>query len=901
MEFNAIVDALAGKRLLVKNVQGSLFPTLVHVGGYTKKDGTTVEPHTAMRQKAPPEPVAPPKQVALFDEDDEAETETETKEGESPKIEAPSEGSSGTGADIEPEVEQHERASDHAQARTLERRRGRRPAAAKEPAADPDFEAAEDRQDIAEAMAKDPHSEEAKTLLAAHVEKHAPPPADPFDDLDPSSPNYRYRDTGYVGGSRKEMAAEQLRRAGRDRTRLRVTDVDWAAIEENAREAKELVVKGNLFGAIDWQELRATGMDPGAGFLISKVYSAVAAEPAEDTPEGRYDYALAITTLRDRLEACHAPDEVDKTLTDMRDERDGAFMNDEEAAEYRRLREKLRPLVDAEMALKNAERGLENANAEASSKVSALAYEISKRERRKWKVEDGQRELLERLKAQHTVAADKLTAYRQENGLVPIRHETRTAHGSSLRLEYPYRAAAGAVQDEIRALKARVIIRNQAENPLTRAWVSLGTKFQAILDYRSQRSGSDAFAKHMATVKAGRVKDWAWAEKEKDQPKGVSKRSVSFQLHVADNIERTGGRPVEVDSTGSLKDHFKLREVQSGNWVLDDPNAAKFHVEACAGAFADLADLLGVDDSKVSFNGRLAMAFGARGKGGKGAAAAHYEPVHRIINMTKMAGAGTLAHEWFHCVDNLVKEAVANTPSGADDYATLAPESVEHPEIAQAFRDLVRTMVDGQHRRTQALDYTEAEERWAKSNMMGYMTSSGPRAAIKNAADAQAAVDAVDALYRRGAFGPVDKKKSENRREQWRKIALIHHGANEERRVEYATGPGVSRYMMDAIDLDQGAVGKYWSAPHEMGARAFSAFVEDKLRGQGKSNTYLVAYADNAGYDNGRPYAEGDERESINAAMERLFGLIKDEDVLAKAAALFDEEPLHDPEVVTAS
>ena len=96
--------------------------------------------------------------------------------------------------------------------------------------------------------------------------------------------------------------------------------------------------------------------------------------------------------------------------------------------------------------------------------------------------------------------------------------------------------------------------------------------------------------------------------------------------------------------------------------MLRDATSAKFHVENTASAFADLADIFGVPDAYVSLNGRLAMAFGARGSGAKGwadgAPKAHYEPVQRIINLTKMGGGGSLGHEWAHALDNIVKEAV---------------------------------------------------------------------------------------------------------------------------------------------------------------------------------------------------------------------------------------------------
>lgn len=54
----------------------------------------------------------------------------------------------------------------------------------------------------------------------------------------------------------------------------------------------------------------------------------------------------------------------------------------------------------------------------------------------------------------------------------------------------------------------------------------------------------------------------------------------------------------------------------------------------------------------LSLNGELGLAFGARGRGGKDSGAAHYEPASVVINLTKKQGSGSLAHEWFHALDN---------------------------------------------------------------------------------------------------------------------------------------------------------------------------------------------------------------------------------------------------------
>jgi hypothetical protein len=60
-----------------------------------------------------------------------------------------------------------------------------------------------------------------------------------FEDMDPSSPNYRYRDIGHVGGSRKEKAAEMLRTAKRDGTLVIKNDIDWESIELTKSDADE--------------------------------------------------------------------------------------------------------------------------------------------------------------------------------------------------------------------------------------------------------------------------------------------------------------------------------------------------------------------------------------------------------------------------------------------------------------------------------------------------------------------------------------------------------------------------------------------------------------------------------------------------------------------------------------
>lgn len=92
---------------------------------------------------------------------------------------------------------------------------------------------------------------------------------------------------------------------------------------------------------------------------------------------------------------------------------------------------------------------------------------------------------------------------------------------------------------------------------------------------------------------------------------------------------------------------FGFRGVQFGNWTNQADR--QMAVNQAYDAFMDMSRLIGVSPKAMSLNGELGIAFGARGVGGF---AAHYEPGEVVINLTKTQGAGSLAHEWWHALDN---------------------------------------------------------------------------------------------------------------------------------------------------------------------------------------------------------------------------------------------------------
>lgn len=134
-----------------------------------------------------------------------------------------------------------------------------------------------------------------------------------------------------------------------------------------------------------------------------------------------------------------------------------------------------------------------------------------------------------------------------------------------------------------------------------------------------------------------------------------------------------------------FSDTFGFRGVQFGNYV--EQGRRQQDLNEAYDALMDMAGVLGIPAKSLSLNGELGLAFGARGKGGKQAAKAHYEPDQIVINLTKKNGAGSLAHEWWHALDNYFgreRGGKSNEMYASDNRA----HATVRPEMAKAYRDI---------------------------------------------------------------------------------------------------------------------------------------------------------------------------------------------------------------------
>ncbi|WP_299691744.1 CLCA_X family protein [uncultured Vibrio sp.] len=102
-----------------------------------------------------------------------------------------------------------------------------------------------------------------------------------------------------------------------------------------------------------------------------------------------------------------------------------------------------------------------------------------------------------------------------------------------------------------------------------------------------------------------------------------------------------------------IKQTFGMGSIRVGAWVNQDEKdlAANLIFDS----LADLAYILALPPEAIGLRGTLGLAFGS---GGQKGVQAHYAPNQRELALAKNAGAGALAHEFWHAFDHYIAEKV---------------------------------------------------------------------------------------------------------------------------------------------------------------------------------------------------------------------------------------------------
>jgi hypothetical protein len=336
-----------------------------------------------------------------------------------------------------------------------------------------------------------------------------------------------------------------------------------------------------------------------------------------------------------------------------------------------------------------------------------------------------------------------------------------------------------------------------------------------------------------------------------------------------DAIIRTGlpaRRTRSAESQDFIRD-FGFRGLEFGNWAADDERRKL--LDHAYDALHDLAEILNVPPHAISLNGVLGLALGARG-GGR--ANAHYEPARMVINLTKLRGAGFLAHEWAHALDHYFGElnrpdAYQTQPRAVTGWFVRANEAT-HTNLREPLRTAWRRVIQNLYER--------------------------PRTYPEALADAEKAVaDTTRQLSKYQAsfteFAKTPESNSQKLRNQWQNTLDYwrnRHGAAVKKLTQVRTTEGspgsygnvpTAYYREATLLCGKSTDTGYWARPTELWARAFESCIVGQLISRGANSQYLVQGVEPDRFKRplyrGNPYP-AEDRLTINAAIAHLIATL---------------------------
>ncbi|MBN1156719.1 hypothetical protein JXA85_03825, partial [Candidatus Woesearchaeota archaeon] len=404
-----------------------------------------------------------------------------------------------------------------------------------------------------------------------------------------------------------------------------------------------------------------------------------------------------------------------------------------------------------------------------------------------------------------------------------------------------------------------------------------------------------------------------------------------------DHIDRTGPEYQKGNvSVDMFADIFGFTGGEFGNWVPQDERQKILNM--AYNGLMDLATVLNLPPKALSLNGKLSIAFGARGHGGKVSAAAHYEPDRAVFNLTRIKGAGAVAHEWFHAIDHYFGlqdkgKELEKTEAGIITLSDVKKYFLSHghsyksalrPELLEAFNGIVSTLMKQPREVTVDVEKKKKLLEDRTKSMIYYLTmyrqylEKGRTWGKKREPSTPEQLKRYDGLVEKiknGDYGPEVEYPTKER--GWRgasvtrktyqnileidkiyKEALgfsqLKKGASLTTATQYVSVLDALKsdikkltkdnkviqevntdYYNSAREIDQMRSSTYWSTPHEMMARAFESYVEGKLEEKNQLSQYLVHSTNNKAYANLRPYPEGVEKVRIDEAFDKLFETIQ--------------------------
>jgi len=407
---------------------------------------------------------------------------------------------------------------------------------------------------------------------------------------------------------------------------------------------------------------------------------------------------------------------------------------------------------------------------------------------------------------------------------------------------------------------------------------------------------------------------------EKAQRDTKAKQNEELHRPHLDKVVREGqdwrhGRDVAAED---LLEQFGFRGLEFGNWLPQDERQQV--VNMAYDSLMDMAFALDLPPRALSFGGSLAVAFGARGTGGKGSALAHFETDRFVINLTRMKGAGGLAHEWFHGFDwhlgdrmrfaseldhrvrtvgpamfplshGLLRQGMT---MGELDALTLANIDKTMSNVAgwaaspkaprEALADLVKIETDALREKF----YDSARIVVDKERNNPDFANTGLNSFRYGAITSNAVNDQVESMMDRLKERHPEQKAFAKYKKQIRgNVAFLVANMAASATIDALRDLNMpmpqnfsnanardTQFRQEAKKLDKQRGAPYWATMREMFARAGAAYVSDRLEGLGARSDYLVYGSDEARHlsnELGNPNPAGEDRQRFAALFDDLI------------------------------
>lgn len=372
------------------------------------------------------------------------------------------------------------------------------------------------------------------------------------------------------------------------------------------------------------------------------------------------------------------------------------------------------------------------------------------------------------------------------------------------------------------------------------------------------------------------------------------KRFVPAQL---EHVERIGLPDVRQgkDITGQdYLDTFNIRGGEFGEWMSEKDAQASLNM--AYESFHDLAMVLDIDPSRISLGGRLSIAFGARGRGN---AVAHYEPLREVINLTKMRGAGSLAHEMFHAIDDIAGKLLGLNGMMTESRQEI-PESMV--KVLEAMKKRPATELEKEQAKAKRIEAAKKRLLMAISLFSCMMDKPLKDEVDMIVSDALAHTETQYASrdLKTASFPFIEKlsdikkeatgrilSQDERMRIYWPYESYVDAMNYDPSNLIMETNFFLNSKRMDECNAkeDKG----YWASSCEMFARAGACYVTDMLKDLGGESDYLSGHSEACvGMDssnNGETsliYAMpmGEERKRINSAIKELIDDLKERGII---------------------